>query len=298
MWTAASFLKAIANVHVFSSNGRRAVHKPLLILLAIANVEGGGSGIVSFPDIEARLEELIAEFGNTASAVNRPRAHYPFWYLRNDGFWFVEDEAKFAPRKGKGAWGEPSVVALRDAPAKAGFLPDVAALLTEDRDLRRRAVVTVLEQSFPETRRQDVIDAVGLTVRDAVLAVRDPKFRQDVLREYGYRCAICGFDGRIHASSVGLEAAHIKMLSFGGPNDITNGLALCSLHHKLFDAGAITIEPSSYALSVSARFAGLSLGVHAVIEAADRPIRHLPIRETCRPAETNLAWHRSQVFVD
>lgn len=291
-------MQAIADVHVFSSNGRRAVHKPLLILLALANIEGGGAGIVSFADIEARLEELIAEFGNTSSAVHRPRAHYPFWYLRNDGFWFVEEETKFAPRKGKGAWGEPSVVALRDAPARAGFLPDVAALLAQDRELRRRAVVTVLEESFPETRRQDVVDAVGLTIRDAVLTVRDPKFRQEVLREYGYRCAVCGFDGRIHTSSIGLEAAHIKMLSFGGPNDITNGLALCSLHHKLFDAGAITIEPSNYALSVSARFAGLSLGVQAVIEAADRAIPHLPIRDSCRPAVANLAWHRSQVFVD
>ena len=298
MWTAASFLTAIANVHVFSSNGRRAVHKPLLILLAIANVEGGGRGIVSFQDIERQLEELIAEFGNTASVANRPRAHYPFWYLRNDGFWFVEEEEKFAPRKGKGTWGEPSVVALREAPARAGFFPEVAALLIADRELRRQAVVTLLQQSFPETRRQDVIDAVGLTLRDALLAVRDPKFRQDVLREYGFRCAVCGFDGRIHSSSVGLEAAHIKMLSFGGPSDITNGLALCALHHKLFDAGAITIEPSSFAVSVSARFAGLSLGVQAVIGAADTPIQHMPIRKSCRPAESNLAWHRSQVFVE
>ncbi len=157
---------------------------------------------------------------------------------------------------------------------------------------------TVFEGLFLETRGKDVVDAVGLTVQDAVLAVRDPKFRQDVLREYGYRCAVCGFDGRIHTSSIGLEAAHIKMLSFGGPNDVANGLAICSLHHKLFDAGAITIEPLTYALRVSVRFAGLSLGVQAVIEAADRTIPYLPIRESCRPAVANLAWHRSQVFVD
>lgn len=47
--------------------------------------------------------------------------------------------------------------------------------------------------------------------------VRDPLFRQQVLRAYNYECAICGFNMRHDNASVGLEAAHIKWKQFGGP---------------------------------------------------------------------------------
>jgi len=39
-----------------------------------------------------------------------------------------------------------------------------------------------------------------------------------------------------------LEAAHIKWHQAGGPDTIDNGLALCSLHHKLLDLGALGIS--------------------------------------------------------
>ena len=41
---------------------------------------------------------------------------------------------------------------------------------------------------------------------------------------------------------VALEAAHIKWRQAGGPDLEVNGLALCSLHHKLFDRGAFTLS--------------------------------------------------------
>ena len=45
------------------------------------------------------------------------------------------------------------------------------------------------------------------------------------------------FDGQ----PIGLEAAHIKWHSVGGPPEVENGLALCVLHHKFFDSGLFTV---------------------------------------------------------
>lgn len=43
-----------------------------------------------------------------------------------------------------------------------------------------------------------------------------------------------------------LEAAHIKWRDHGGPgryiDQENNGIALCGLHHKLFDYGAFTLS--------------------------------------------------------
>ena len=49
---------------------------------------------------------------------------------------------------------------------------------------------------------------------------------------------------------MGLEAAHIRWHQAGGPDIEGNGMALCSLHHKLFDRGAFTLD-SSFRVIVS-----------------------------------------------
>ena len=47
---------------------------------------------------------------------------------------------------------------------------------------------------------------------------------------------------RLGSVSIGLDAAHIKWCQAGGPDTEVNGLALCVLHHKVFDLGAFTIS--------------------------------------------------------
>ena len=64
-------------------------------------------------------------------------------------------------------------------------------------------------------------------------------FRDAVLRAYGGQCAFSG--SAIHQ---GLEAAHLVPWSESSPRerlDIRNGLLLTSWHHRLFDAGYITL---------------------------------------------------------
>src|SRR5262245_45412194 len=88
----------------------------------------------------------------------------------------------------------------------------------------------LLESHFPETVHQDILDAVGLSLitGDSQSRRRDSNFRENVLRAYGFRCCICGYDVRLGAQFIGLEAAHIKWFQAGGPDAVPNGLSLCT----------------------------------------------------------------------
>ncbi|MGC8487683.1 MAG: HNH endonuclease [Clostridia bacterium] len=69
--------------------------------------------------------------------------------------------------------------------------------------------------------------------------VHQPVFRAQVLAAYEERCAIC----RLRYVSL-LDAAHI--LPDGHPRGIpvvSNGLALCKIHHAAFDANLVGIRP-------------------------------------------------------
>ena len=66
---------------------------------------------------------------------------------------------------------------------------------------------------------------------------RDRRFRDVVLRAYRSRCALCELDVQVDGRQIGIEAAHIKWHSEGGPPRVENGMVLCVLHHKFFDSG-------------------------------------------------------------
>jgi putative restriction endonuclease len=101
-----------------------------------------------------------------------------------------------------------------------------------------------LENHFPESLHSDILSAVGLElgVGGSKERKRDRQFRQRVLTAYEYRCAVCGFDVRLGSVSIALDAAHIRWHQAGGPDRESNGLALCVLHHKIFDPGAFTLD--------------------------------------------------------
>jgi len=66
-------------------------------------------------------------------------------------------------------------------------------------------------------------------------AVRDPRFRRQVIAAYGGRCAFCGLGAEL------AQAAHIEGVREGGPDLVVNGLGACPTHHLAFDRGLITV---------------------------------------------------------
>ena len=71
---------------------------------------------------------------------------------------------------------------------------------------------------------------------------RTSNFRNNVLRAYEYKCAVCGFDVKLGDTPIALDACHIRWQMADGPDELGNGLALCVMHHKLFDRGAFTLS--------------------------------------------------------
>lgn len=75
-------LQAFDKIRVWQQGGQRAVHKPLLILLALGKLVRGEPLMMEFSDVEAELKRLLTEFGPSTAPSSR---HYPFWHLRTDG---------------------------------------------------------------------------------------------------------------------------------------------------------------------------------------------------------------------
>ncbi len=164
---------------------------------------------------------------------------------------------------------------------------------TEESSLVRRLAHILLDAHFPESVHEDILDATGLGDLPPESGRRDPAFRERVLVAYEWRCAICSFDVRLRNTSLGLDAAHIMWHQAGGPDRVENGLALCALHHKLFDRGAFTLTTQrrvllSEALHGSDGFPEL-LRWHG---SALRPPQNLE----WVPRPEFIEWHRAQVF--
>jgi putative restriction endonuclease len=63
-------------------------------------------------------------------------------------------------------------------------------------------------------------------------------FRERVLIAYRSQCTLC----RLRHPEL-LDAAHIKEDADGGQPIVPNGLAMCAIHHRAFDAQVLGIRP-------------------------------------------------------
>lgn len=78
--------------------------------------------------------------------------------------------------------------------------------------------------------------------------IRNRGFRLQVLSGYNWRCAVTGWSTtpEISVATGLLDAAHLKAVSRGGSDSISNGMALTPTVHRLFDAGLISFERTDH----------------------------------------------------
>jgi putative restriction endonuclease len=87
-------------------------------------------------------------------------------------------------------------------------------------------------------------------LRQVQQVVRSARFPGEVLSAYNDRCAFCGLGAKL------VHAAHIKSVRDGGPDDVTNGLALCPTHHAAFDRFLVVVA-DDFTIAVNRRWATL-----------------------------------------
>jgi len=95
--------------------------------------------------------------------------------------------------------------------------------------------------------------------------------------------------------SIGLEAAHIKWFQAKGADDVPNGIAMCSLHHKVFDLGAFKILPNTHQMVFSQHLNGSDATSQRMLAYHGIGIIQ-PQASEYFPAPANLEWHAKQVF--
>ena len=277
------------NLKVWQRGDQRAPHKPLLVLYALGELLRGKGRLLPFTEVDHDFGDILAEFSPRQSNQG---TLYPFWRLQTDGIWELTNTDKVRLT----ASGDPFKSDLIEFNVHGGFNGEVANLLQTDTTLASEIVQMMLEGHFTDPWYDDILQRVGieLTVKGSIGRKRDPKFRRKILKAYEYRCAICGFDVTLTKESIGLEAAHIKWRQAGGPDLEVNGLALCALHHKLFDRGAFTLSNNLEVL-VSDEVRG-PVGFQEWLMCFHRKQLRFPQRKIYYPSENFTQWHFRQVF--
>ena len=234
--TADEIRSLVNQLSVWRKGDQRAPHKPLLLLLALGRCLRGEPRLASYSEVDPPLRRLLADFGPPRRSIH---PEFPFWYLQNDGLWELAHSDRLVVKSRR----SPSKGKLLEHDIQGGFSEPVQRVLKDDPALVAELAGKLLETHFPATLHGDILQAVGIDLDfpAGVRRSRDPEFRSRVLRAYEYRCAVCGFDVRMGASPVALEAAHIQWHQAGGPDIENNGIALCVLHHRLFDRGAFAL---------------------------------------------------------
>jgi putative restriction endonuclease len=115
-------------------------------------------------------------------------------------------------------------------------------------------------------------------------------FRVQVLDAYHRACAVT----REH-SLVVLEAAHVKGYADGGAHEVSNGLALRTDLHKLFDRGYVTVD-DEMRLVVGRRLKADFDNGKSYYHLAGTQLA-LPSDVALRPDADALAWHRAHRFL-
>jgi putative restriction endonuclease len=282
-------LDQFRRLRIWRQGGKRAPHKPLLVLYALGRLLAGKVLLIAFKDLESDLKGLLRDFGPTRQAYH---PEYPFWRLTNDGVWQLVNTDHIELRQSNT---DAKKSELLRRGVQGGFEPEVYRVLQADPALCIEVARELLDAHFPASLHADILEAVDIEtdVLTASRCKRDAGFRERVLRAYGYRCAVCGLDVRLGATLVGLEAAHIKWHQAGGPDIEANGLALCSLHHKLLDRGVFTLTANGQ-LVVSEQAVG-SAGFHDWVLGFHGKALNFPVRDELRPKPEFARWHAREV---
>ena len=291
-----AIIQKFENLRQWRRAGERAPHKPLLVLYAISKLLRDRVCLIPYFKIDEKLGDLLKEFGPWRTNY---RTQYPFWRLQNDSVWKVTNAHKIVPNSS----GDARKKDLLDNKVSGGFHKAIVEQLQNDSKLVYEIIQGLLDAHFPSSFHEDILQAVDIESPSQIVTPRrrpsrrrrrNPNFRANILKAYEYKCAVCGFDMTLRHQPVALEASHIKWHQANGPDIEVNGLALCSLHHKLFDRGAFTLSEQREIL-VSNDVDG-SVGVEEWLKKFHGEKIKFPRRRSCYPSPEFTGWHVKEVF--
>jgi putative restriction endonuclease len=292
----------------------KAPHKPVFLLTLIELIERGEitqNRVVVTPELVATFKE---NFALLVTAAHKDDFTQPFFYLKNDGFWFLKPRAGFVLDVYI-----RSVQTLNDRLDYAYFADNLFDLLLRA-DARQPLKSILLATYFPETRaayervkqagrsyvqeletyllnEKEAPYRQGIPLNDddeEIRFVRGGLFKKLVPKVYDFTCAISGMKV-ISVDGLSLvEACHIVPISVSGNDKVTNGIALCPTLHTAFDRGMIAVD-EQLRVRVSPALADALDSPYNLTQFNGQPLR-LPFGTVHYPKPEAFAWHREHVF--
>ena len=168
------------------------------------------------------------------------------------------------------------------------YKPIYPCFVTADDPVGREVLVSPGKMVGPLDEREPVSvdDPIEreYVFRETRVRVHQARFRARVVPAYGERCAIC----RLKESRL-LDAAHIVGdLEEQGEPVVSNGLSLCSIHHRAFDHDLVGITPD-YEVRVAQRLLEEEDGpMLELLKGFHRESIVVPTRVALRPDKQRL----------
>lgn len=168
------------------------------------------------------------------------------------------------------------------------YQPFYPTYVEEDEPANLRVLLTFGKMRGPYDEREPVqiVDKIErrYVVREVKQRIHQAQFRGAVLPAHSDRCTIC----RLREVRL-LDAAHIVAdAEEAGEPVVSNGLSLCSIHHRAFDEDLIGISPD-YLVHVSHRLLDDGDGpMLDVLKRSQATTIELPDRRTLRPDRERL----------
>jgi len=166
------------------------------------------------------------------------------------------------------------------------YRPEWPVFVADDQLEQRAVLLTTGRMVGPYDDRDWILSSEPIerryAVREARVRLHQARFRGRVLPAYANQCTIC----RLKEMRL-LDAAHIVAdEDEAGEPTVTNGLSLCSIHHRAFDEDLIGVSPD-YVVEVHPRLReeedgpmlALLQGAHASSIVLPRSTQKRPDRE-------------------
>ncbi|GAB3807365.1 HNH endonuclease [Spirosoma humi] len=291
----------------------KAPHKPVFLITLLELLEKQlitENRVTITPELVATFKENFSLLVQTA---HKDDFTQPFFYLQNEGFWFLKTKSG-----GKLDVYIRSVQTLSDRLDYGYFAEDLFLLLTNEY-ARLQLKTVLLDYYFSATKAEFLriknagrsylhdLETYLLNEREALYVplqpiddeetrfVRGGLFKRLVPKVYDFTCAISGMKVISMDGLSLVEACHIVPISISGDDKVTNGIALCPNLHTAFDKGMIAVD-EQLRVVVSPTLADNVSSPYNLKQFHGQPLR-LPFGDIHNPKMESFRWHMQERFL-